>query len=144
MKRQADYLYENASQDNPTFTTALDRFIRESLIQSTELLQTMRDLKQTKLAEEIHQQQKAYSKRPLQTGGVLPVSERHAMVQHFKEDERAKTEALIKRLDEKLHKQHEKWFFEAAKKARDWRMKGKLGLLYIIDKPGNEHYLKRG
>ena len=66
------------------------------------------------------------------------------MVEHFKEDERAKTEALIKRLDEKLHKQHEKWYFKAAKKARDWRMKGKLDLLYVIDKPGNGRYLKRG
>ena len=102
------------------FTTVLGQFIRGSLIQSTELLQTMRDLKRTKLAEEIRQQQKAYSKRPLQTGGVLPVSEGRAMVEHFKEDERAKAEALIKRLDEKLHKQHEKWYFEAAKKARDW------------------------
>ena len=117
---QTDYLYENASQDNSMFTTVLDQFIHESLIQSTELLQIMRDLKQIKLAEKIHQQQKIYSKRPLQTEGVLPVSEGRAMVEHFKEDERAKAEALIKRLDEKLHKQHEKWYFEAAKKARDW------------------------
>jgi len=119
LKQQADYLYENASQDNPMFTTALDQFIHDSIIQDTELLQIMRDLKQIKLAEKICQQQKIYSNRPLQTGDVLPVSEGHAMVEHFKEDEHAKAEALIKRLDEKLHKQHEKWYFEAAKKAQD-------------------------
>ncbi len=68
----------------------------------------MRDLKQIKLAEKICQQQKTYSNRSLQTGDVLPVSEGCAMMENFKEDERAKTEALIKRLDEKLCKQHEK------------------------------------
>ena len=120
LKQQADYLYENAPQDDPTFTTTLDKFVRGSLIQGTELLQTMRDLKRTKLAEEICQQQKAYSNRPLQTGGVLPVSEGHVMMKHFKENKRVKTEALIKHLDEKLHKQHEKWYFEAAKKAWNW------------------------
>ena len=39
------------------------------------------------------------------------------MVEIFKEDDRAKAEALIKRLDEKLKKQQQKWAFETAKKA---------------------------
>ena len=68
----------------------------------------MRDLKQIKLAEKICQQQKTYSNRSLQTGDVLPVSEKCAMMKNFKKDEHAKTETLIKHLNEKLHKQYKK------------------------------------
>jgi len=64
------------------------------------------------------------------------------MMKNFKKNEHAKTEDLIKHLNEKLSKQHEKWYFKAAKKAWDWQMKDKLGLLYIIDKLGNGCYLK--
>ena len=51
LKRQADYLYEDAPRDDPEFVKALERFIRGSLIQGTELLQTIKDLKRAKLAE---------------------------------------------------------------------------------------------
>ena len=65
------------------------------------------------------------------------------MVEKFKEDKRAKAEAGIKRLNEKLCKQHQKWVFEAAKKAREWRMNSILKPLYIADKPGGRRCLRR-
>ena len=99
---------ENVPQEDSKFVKTLDKFVRDSLIQGTELLQTMRDLKRTKLAESIRASQKAYSNRPLQAGGILPVHEGRAMVEIFKEDDHAKAEALIKRLDEKLKKQQQK------------------------------------
>jgi hypothetical protein len=44
LKHQSEFLYQNAPQDNPEFTKVLDTFIRRSVLQSTELLQSMRDL----------------------------------------------------------------------------------------------------
>jgi len=82
--------------DNSKFVKVLGIFVQGLLIQGTELLQTMKDLKRTKLAESVRQNQRAYSNRPLQTGGVLTVTEGRAMVEKFKEDERSKAEALIK------------------------------------------------
>jgi hypothetical protein len=40
LKRQSEFLYQNTSQDNPEFTEILDKFIRDSVLQSTEGLQT--------------------------------------------------------------------------------------------------------
>ena len=37
LMRHADYLYQNAPQDNPEFLNVLDRFIRGAVVQSTEL-----------------------------------------------------------------------------------------------------------
>ena len=65
------------------------------------------------------------------------------MVQKIEENERAKVEALLKRLDEKEKKQYQKWANKTAKKAREWRNKGILGLLYIVDKEGGGRWLKR-
>ena len=64
----------------------------------------MKNLKQTKLVENICQQRKAYSNRPLQIGGIIPINVGRAMVENIKKNKRAKTEALIKCLDEKLRK----------------------------------------
>ena len=53
LKRQSEFLYQNAPQDNPGFTEVLDKFIRGSVLQSTEGLQSMRDLSRTRLAEKM-------------------------------------------------------------------------------------------
>jgi hypothetical protein len=45
LKHQSDFLYENAPQDDPEFTEVLDKSIRGSVLQSTEGLQSMRDLR---------------------------------------------------------------------------------------------------
>jgi len=144
LKRQAQYLYKNAPQDDPEFTYALDRFIRGSLTQGTELLQTMKDLGQSQLAEQARQARKADQNRPLKAGGVLTVQDGRAMVEKVKEDKRAKAEATIRRLDERYYKATKRAFFDAAKKARDWRLKGVLKPLYIIDRQGCGRCLRRG
>ena len=64
----------------------------------------MKNLNRIQLAENIHLCQKAYSNRSLQTGGIISVSEKRAMVEVFKKDECVKTETLIKCLNEKLQK----------------------------------------
>ena len=37
LKRHADYLYQNAPQDDPEFLNVLNRFIQGAVVQSTEL-----------------------------------------------------------------------------------------------------------
>ena len=143
LKRHADYLYQNAPADNPEFSNVLDRFIRGSIIQGTELQQAMKDLNRSKLAEEIRQKRRAYNNKPLQTGGVLTVAHARAMVQRQEEDERAKAEAVLQRLDEKERKLHQKASNEAAKKAREWRNKGIIKPVYIVDREGSGRYLIR-
>ena len=96
----------------------------------------MKDLNCTKLAEETRYRRKAYSNRTIQTGGILTVANARVMVQKQVEDERAKAEAVIRRLDEKEKKQRQKVINEAAKKAREWRKKGVLKPMYIVDREG--------
>lgn len=143
LKRHADYLYENAPANNPEFLNVLDRFIRGAIIQGTELQQAMKDLNRSKLAEETRQKRRAYNNRPLQTGGVLTVAHARAMVQRQVEDERAKAEAVLQRLNEKERKLHQKASNEAAKKAREWRSKGTLKPIYIVDREGGGRHLIR-
>jgi hypothetical protein len=103
----------------------------------------MKDLSRTKLAEATRQRRKAYNNKPLQTGGIITVAQARTMVQKQEENERAKAEAILQRLDEKEKRLHQKVANEAAKKAREWRNKGILNLLYIIDKEGGGRLLKR-
>ena len=65
------------------------------------------------------------------------------MVQKQEENERVKAKAVLQRLDKKEKRQYQKAANEAAKKAREWRNKGTLGLLYIVDKKGGGRLLKR-
>ena len=61
--------------------------------------------------------------------------ERH-LVRQLNDDERAKAERLLKRLEEKDSKMHKKWVDAAAKIARAWQKEGKLKPLYIVDAVG--------
>ena len=55
-------------------------------------------------------------------------------MEKIKEDEWVKAEAIIQCLDKQYYKAIKCAFFDAAKKARDWRLKGVLKPLYIIDR----------
>jgi hypothetical protein len=71
LKRQSDFLYENAPQDDPEFTEVLDKYMRGSVLQSTELLQSMRDLSRTRLAEKMRIERAMYSRRLYSLGEFL-------------------------------------------------------------------------
>jgi hypothetical protein len=139
LKRQSEFLYENAPQDNPEFTEVLDKFIRGSILQSTELLQSMRDLSRTRLTEKIRSERAMNSRRSLQSGGTLTVEEGRHMVRQL-DDERAKAERLLEEKDSKMRK---KWVGAAAKIARAWRREGKLRPFYIVDAYGKGRELVR-
>jgi len=55
-------------------------------------------------------------------------------VEKVKEDKRAKAKATIRRLDKRYYKAIKRAFFNTAKKARNWRLKGVLKPLYIINR----------
>jgi hypothetical protein len=133
LKRQSELLYQNAPQDNPEFTEVLDKFIRGSVRQSTELLQNTRDLSRTRLAEQMQSERARYSRRSLQSERILTVEDGRHMVRQLDDDERAKAERLLKRLEEKDSKTRKRWVDAAAKIARAWRKGGKLKPLYIVD-----------
>jgi hypothetical protein len=146
LKRQSEFLYENAPQDDPEFTEVLDKFIRGSVLHSTERLQSMRDLSRTRLAEQMRSERARYntSRRSLQTGGILTMEDGRQMVRQTEDDERAKAERLLRRLEEKDSKMRKKWVEAAAKMARAWRKGGKLKPLYIVDALGKGRELVRG
>jgi hypothetical protein len=60
LKRQSEFLHENAPQDDPEFTEVLDKFIRGLVLQSTEFLQSMRDLSRTRLTEKMRSERAMY------------------------------------------------------------------------------------
>jgi hypothetical protein len=107
-KCQSEFLYKNAPQDDLEFTEVLDKFICGSVLQSTELLQSVRDLSRTRLAEKVRSERAMYSRRSLQSGGTLTVEEGCHMVRQLDDDERAKAERLLKRLEEKDSKMRKK------------------------------------
>jgi hypothetical protein len=63
---------------------------------------------------------------PLQSGGVLTVAEGRRMVQQREEDQVAKAMRVIEAAELKLKNATKKNAFEAAKKARKWRLTGVL------------------
>jgi hypothetical protein len=88
LKHQSEFLYQNAPQNNLEFTEALDKFIRGSVLQSTEGLQSMRDLSRTRLAEQMRCERARYSRRSLQSGGILTTEEGRNMVRQIDGDGR--------------------------------------------------------
>jgi hypothetical protein len=117
-------------QDNPEITEVLDKFICGSVLQSTEGLQSMRDLSGTRLAVQMRSERAKYntSRRSLQSGGILTTEDGRQMVCQTEDDERAKVERLLGRLEEKDLKMRKKWVEAAAKIARK---EGKLKPLYV-------------
>ncbi|KZZ96070.1 transposase [Moelleriella libera RCEF 2490] len=142
MNKVADRLDQYLQDDDslePEFAYNIGRFIRGSLINATELIQTKRDLGRTRAAEEISKQRRAMKKRPLQSGGVLSVQDGRKMVFQKDKEEAERINRLINIARDKAENQRNKVIFEAAKKARKWRMDKRLDALEIYDGNGVKH-----
>ena len=118
---------------NPDLAATIDQFIRGSIVQSTELRQTMKDLTRTRYAQQVQHQRRALKNQRLKTGGVLTVADGRAMVRKREDEELRKAQRLIERAERIMKNRAKRFFSEAAKKARKWRMDGILDPLYIID-----------
>lgn len=79
----------------------------------------------------------------MQTSGVITVAQARAMVQKLEENQGTKAEAVLKTTQREREKPYQKAANETAKRAREWRNKGALGLLYIVDREGGGRFLKR-
>lgn len=122
----------------------LSRFIRGSLIAATELIQTKRDLSKTKKAERANQLRRASKNKPLKSGGILTVEEGRRMSDKAGADEIARARRLVEAAEKKAHNNAKKVFFEAAKKARSWRISGQLKPLEIWDSNRGYRVVRRG
>jgi hypothetical protein len=104
------------------FSWDINRFICGSLITASELIQTKRDLSPTKKAELMQRQRRAMKNRPLQSGGTLSVEEARQMVVQRHDDGLARARRIVEAAQNKLRNLYKKNAFEAAKKARKWRV----------------------
>ena len=65
------------------------------------------------------------------------------MVRQMEEDELAKVRRLVEAAEQKAHNIHERCFEEAEKRARLWRITGRLGRVEVVDSAGSRWLLKR-
>lgn len=135
-------LYEEGLSDDE-LSYNLSRFIRGSLINAAELIQTKRDLGRTKKAKIMAQRRRAMKNRPLQSGGTLSVEEARKMVVQRDDEDLYKARKLVEAADRRDRNRFKKAFSEAAKTARKWRMDKVLDALEICDEKG-VRYLRRG
>ena len=140
----ASSLQTQAKDVNPELKRTLDKFVRGALTQGTELLHTMRDLKRTKVAEEISRQRRSQKNQQLKSGRVLTVEHARKIVKQKENDMLGKARKLIELADVQIRNMYKKLFTEAAKVARKYRLDGRLEPLYIIDQEGNGWSLCRG
>ncbi len=120
------------------------RLVRGAKSIAAELIQVKRDLGRTQMAEMARRQRRAKKNAALQSGGTLEVSEARNMVKQRKEDEIAKAKRLVEASEQRIKKQRQKPLYEAAKKARMWRMNGRLGPLSIFEDGRPERFVRRG
>ncbi|KAM4061549.1 DDE superfamily endonuclease [Hirsutella rhossiliensis] len=128
---------------SPDLAHNMSRFIKGSLSNVAELLQTKKDLGRTRYAEKIAKQRRAMKNKVLQSGGVLTVQEGRAMVRRKEEDEVTKAREVIARMEAKAKNALKRWFNEAAKTARQWRSIGKLDRAEIYESGREVRLLKR-
>ncbi|KJZ70102.1 hypothetical protein HIM_10505 [Hirsutella minnesotensis 3608] len=125
------------------FKDDIDRFLSGALAQGTELVHTLRDLGRTQLAEQTAKRRRSLKNKQLQSGGVLTVAQARGMVQEMKNDELAKARRVVERAEKQHYNGCKKWFMEAAKISRKWRIEGRLQPMYVIDYPGSGRLLRR-
>ena len=126
------------------FSYELDRFMRGSLILPTELVQVKRDLPRTKAAELATRRRRASKKRNIQSGGIHTVAQGRHIVKQKAENDLVKAKRIADAADKKQHNMFKRWFFEAAKTARKWRLECKLDPLEIYDSRGGCRLLRKG
>ena len=143
MASKIDDLQEALGELQPALKTEMDRFIRGALVQSTELRQTMRDLARTKMAEDLRKQRKVGKNRPLQSGGVITVSDGRRMVRQSDKNALEAARQMVERAAVRSRNALKRQFEATAKIARKKRLDGVLEPLYIVDAEGCGRYLRR-
>ncbi|KJZ69554.1 hypothetical protein HIM_11047 [Hirsutella minnesotensis 3608] len=113
------------------FLVSMGQFIRGAISNSTELVQTKRDLGRTRLAEKTRQLRRAMKNRPLQSGGVLTVAQGRHMAARKEEIEFQRAQRKVEASRARYDKALKGWYLEAAKRARAMRMARRLGEMLV-------------
>ena len=145
LNKVADVLTEELCDDDfdNRFRYNLSRFIRGSLTQATELVQTRRDLSRTRYAEYVQNRRRVMKNTPLKAGGLIAVKEARRMAQKRQKVEQAKILAAAEAAERRKRQRHQRVALEAAKKARRWRNEGILKSVEIRDVHGKLKSLRR-
>jgi hypothetical protein len=128
---------------DPQLSQDISRLSRASIANAAELLQTKRDLGRTQYAKKIQEQRRSLKNQPLQTGGILTVAEGRHMVQKKEENEVLRAQKIIEAAEQRAWNQRKRVFSEAAKKARNWYLTGRLSKAAIYETGYCCRYLKR-
>ena len=121
----------------------IQRFIRGSLINATELIQTKRDLHRTQFAQEVAKRHRALKHSSLKAGGVLTVAQGRQMVQRREDEALAKARRVVEAAEVRAHNKMKAAFFDAAKLARKWRLTGILEPAFVCESGKSERTLRR-
>ncbi|KJZ72821.1 hypothetical protein HIM_07765 [Hirsutella minnesotensis 3608] len=109
------------------FLASMGQFIRGAISNSTELIQTKKDLSRTQLAEKTRRQRRAMKNTSLQSGGVLTVAQGRQMAARKADIELRKAQRKVEVTQTRYDNALKKWYLEAAKKARSMRIAGQMG-----------------
>ena len=134
---------ENPDPAIHEFRDSMQQFMTGAEIQSNELIQVRRHVRRNKQAEVIQEARREGKNAILRKGGVLRVEDVRDMVRQLEEDELKKAQELVRAAEEKQRRQYKKWFFEAAKKARKWRIHGTLQPIELYEAGRPVRYLRR-
>jgi hypothetical protein len=99
LNKLASSLQTQAKDVNPELKRTLDKFVHGALTQGIELLDTMQDLKRTKMAKEVTRQQGSQKNQHLKSGGVLTVEHAYKIVRHEEDDALEKTKKVVEHTD---------------------------------------------
>ena len=115
----------------------LGRFIKGSLVNAAELLQTRQGLSRTKAAEHLNRMRRAGRNQRLQLGGVLTVAEGRKMALEKDLEAEERVVKAVAAAEARRRKALFRRYTAAAARARAWRTRSKvLGPLEIVDSEG--------
>ncbi|KAI1106884.1 hypothetical protein F4804DRAFT_299367 [Jackrogersella minutella] len=134
---------ETSSVITPEAARDINRIVKASISNTAELILAKRDLGRARNAERVRKQRRAVKNTPLKSGGVLTGADDRAMVKQREDNLLEEARRIVEAAELKLKNDHKKWYFEAAKKARKWRIIGKLDPAVVYETGKKCKYLKR-
>jgi hypothetical protein len=119
-------------------SSGIKRFTNGAMIQGIELTQVRKDLVAKKTRDTEREARRNRLNQRIQKGGVLSVENARKMVINAEEEARKKAEKVSIQSQVSQEELVRQSVFTAAKKARIWRLAGRLQPLYVKDsnKPG--------
>jgi hypothetical protein len=129
LRRTGQRLLDNSTILETSSGRLLERFIKGSIIQSTELLQVKRDLSRTQMAAASRKARRNEKNMQLQSGGILTVSDGRRMVRQNAEAKIVKATAIVAAAQKRETARRKRVINDAAKAGRAWKRQGRFKTL---------------